>query len=257
MKVASNEFIDFLYYTKLPKVYRDYDRKVDMALYRYLQALIDGGYGYIITSVNNLLDIFNPSLCPKECLPYFCQSFGISYYDEIPEIYWRRLLSNIGEILHRRGTYSCIKYLVRALTGLDVLLYYKRGYNEDHTRYGRFLKATLQANDIGTIMNLEVTTNVVQKFIKEFVPHYITSVEVDAKIHRQLLQTNLNRVGLITNVVSAKLSPFVGVYLEMKTPLFRAGLISTTKLSSIDPSRKGGNDNDPVVGVGLVGYMTI
>ena len=35
------------------------------------------------------------------------------------------------------------------------------------------------------------------------------------------------------------------------------GTISTTKLSSIDPARKGGNDNDPTVGVGLVGYMTI
>lgn len=235
MAISSKEYVDFLYNAKLPQVYRDYDRDVEYALYRYLQALVDGGYGYIIESVNGLLDLFNPSVCPVECLPYFCQSFGITYYAEIPEIYWRRLLANIGEIIHRRGTYSCIKYLVRALTGLDVLLYYKRGYNETHTAYGRFLTAMLQSEDVDTILNMEVATTVVQKFIQEFVPHYITSVKVGANIKTQLVQTEYVRKGFISNGSSTQIFPFRSAMEDVKTTYYRGFILGSSCTVTLVP----------------------
>ena len=236
MQISSKVFIDHLYYNKLPKVYRDYDSQIGLPLYRYLTALLDGGYGYILKSINDLTDLFDPELCPKVCLPYMCRSFGLTYYSDIPEIYWRRLLSNIGEIMKRRGTYSCIKYLVRALTGLNVTLSYRRGYNDDNTKYGRFLTATISANDVNNILNLDVTTKVIEKFINEFVPYYITSVDVAADIKTQIFSTTLVRYGTVTQNISSKILPFASKDEDVKDYYYRGGLVCGGSFAVLKPN---------------------
>ena len=235
MKVVPKVFIDHLYYNKLPKVYRDYDSQIGLPFYRYLTALLDGGYGYIVESVNTLTDLFDPEVCPKECLPLLCKSFGLPYYSSIPEVYWRRFLANIGEIMRRRGTYSCIKYLIRALTGLNVALSYRRGYNEDNTKYGRFLTATISANDVNNILNLDVTTKVIEKFVKEFVPYYITSVDVTADITTQILQTSTVRYGAMTQSISSKLLPFANNSEKVEKYYYRGGLIYGESFAVLKP----------------------
>lgn len=235
MKVNPKVFIDHLYYNKLPKVYRDYDSQIGLPLYRYLTALLDGGYGYILESINTLTDLFDPEVCPTECIPLLCKSFGLPYYSDIPEVYWRRLLANIGEIMKRRGTYSCIKYLIRVLSGLNVALSYKRGYNEDNTEYGRFLIANISAEDVSNILNLDVTTRVIEKFIREFVPHYITTVEVTAEINTQVLETTLLRTPSMTQSTNAKLFPFTSTEGEIRDYYYRGGLIYSESLAVLKP----------------------
>ena len=44
---------DFMYYHKLPEVYRIFDEPLGKPLYRYLQSLIDSGYADLVYSLSS------------------------------------------------------------------------------------------------------------------------------------------------------------------------------------------------------------
>lgn len=197
--ITSDQLLDFLYTQKLPQVYRDMDSSLlTLPLKRYLSALIEGGFEDAIKDTDNLLSLLDPETCPDEFVPYLCQSFGLDYSEDIDVVYQRRLLLNIGEIVRRRGTYSCVRFLSRALTGLEVDLTYQRGYNEDTK--GRYLFVTLLANSIDEVNNLDTSVFVMQRYISSQIPFYIIP-QVNTEVATQILQNDTYYGGAVQSSI--------------------------------------------------------
>lgn len=178
---------DFIYYHKLPQVYRTFDSPLGSPLYRYLQSLIEGGYADLINNntkgyrgVENLLDLIDPQTCPDEFLPYYCKSMGIEWFPDLitakrGTYYLRTFLCNIGEIYKRRGTESVVGYIARTLTEMDVILRYERVFNPDKTTKARILWVELQAHTLEEIENVDISTKVIKRFVDTQVPYYLTT----------------------------------------------------------------------------------
>lgn len=188
-------FTDFIYYNKLPKVYRDYDYPLRGSfekgpLYRYLQSIIEGGYANLVYNatqgergIENLFELINPETCPSEFLPIYCESMGIQWFQDLivepsegvdPYYFMRTFLSNIGEVYKRRGTESIVKYIAKVLTSKDVKLKYTRNMIRGVTQ-SRVLWVELQVNTPEEISQVGFNSEVIQRFINTQIPYYLTS----------------------------------------------------------------------------------
>ena len=197
--MTSTDLINHLYYKKLPQIYRDMDTSLmTKPFYRYLSALIDGGYAEALSDVDNLLDLIDPQKCPGEFLPMLCSSFGLTYFEDINPIYQRKFLQNIGEITRRRGTYSCVKFIAKVLTGLDVEL----GYERNST--GRHLTVMLLAKTLEDISNIDTSINVIARYIQTQIPYYITT-HINSRVASQNIENKLYTANAITSYAHYKL----------------------------------------------------
>ena len=181
---------DFLYYHKLPEVYRVFDEPLGKPLYRYLQSMLEGGYADLINNatkgyrgLENLLELVDPKTCPDEFLPYYCKSMGIEWFpdlitEERGTYYLRTFLCNVGEIYKRRGTDSVVKYIAKVLTEMDVKLRYERVFNSDRTTKARILWVELQAHTQEEIDNIGINAKVIKRYVDTQIPYYITSAIV-------------------------------------------------------------------------------
>ena len=170
--MTNDVFVELLYERRLPKVYRDYDReKAQLALKRYLQALTDGGFGLVLTDVEESLYLIDPELCPDEYVPFLIKSFGLPYYPDIDLKYQRRVLANIGGLVKRRGTYAGVRFLSKILSGMECDLEYFRGYHLE--KYGRYLVITLLAMTTEQIRDMEISAYLMSRYVKEILPYYI------------------------------------------------------------------------------------
>lgn len=170
MKVT--DFSDFLY-NKLPKVYRDEDQKIGYPLKRYLEALVEGGFAHIIEGVNEFITLIDPDKIPEEFLPHLCNSFGLTYFPDLDSTYQRKFLSNVGEIMKRRGTYAGIHYLAKSLTGLDSELSFIHEY-EGHQ--GNFLLISIVSESAKDFDNIEVSMKAIQDYVGYQIPYFITPI---------------------------------------------------------------------------------
>lgn len=201
--MTSKQLVDYLYYRKLPQLYRDADEGLgDFPLYRYLSAIIEGGYSLALNDINGLLDLVDPQKCPEDFLPYFCNSFGLEYFEDIDSVYQRKMLANIGEIVRRRGTYSCVRFLVRALTGMNVELEYIRGEYEGIQ--GRHLIITLLAESIDQINNMDTSRFVVERYVQTQIPYYIYP-HIYSRIATQEVKSKVYRANVISTYTSYRL----------------------------------------------------
>ena len=164
MKISPKSLIDFLYSRKLPQIYREEDAKIKYPLKRFLEALSEGGYAGVIEDIEKSLLLTDPNLIPDELFPYLCESFGLEYFPDIDIEYQRRFLFNFGELSKRRGTFSSVHYLTRALTGLESELSV-----EDNV-----LNIVLLVKDIEQSKNIEPSRKVIENYISTQVPYYIT-----------------------------------------------------------------------------------
>ena len=201
MALTSADLLQYAYFRCLPEIYRDEDKNLGYPLYRYLQTIILGGYELSVQDIENLLNLVDPENCPEEFFPFLYESFGLEYYPDVAVDYHRKLLMNYGELKRRRGTYSCIKFLVRVLTSLDVKLRYFRGEHQDV--YGRYLVVSLQAKTIEDILNLDNDSALIQKFLGLFIPYYITVI-VEGEVVTQEVRTKIYRANAITSYASYK-----------------------------------------------------
>lgn len=174
MSITSKDMLDLLYNKKLPQVYRDEDKRIGYPLKRYLESLIDGGYYGSIKDIEKLMTLVDPLSIPEEFLQYLCESFGLSYFPDIEATYQRKFLLNIGEIVKRRGTFSCVKYLARALTGFDVELSYFEGVHNGVD--GNYLFINLLAKDLEQLKNIDISMEVISKYVSGQIPYYIRPV---------------------------------------------------------------------------------
>lgn len=170
-ELTDEMLLDLLYNRKLPEVYRSVDVP-KLYLQRYLNALIDGGYGVTSLEARDIIKLVDPDNCPEEFLPYLVESFGITYFEDILPKYQRRIVANIGELIRRRGTYSGVTFLVRVLSGMNCTLEYFRGTYQGEE--GRFLIVTMKAETTEQISEMDMSSYVVSQYVTEFVPFYIT-----------------------------------------------------------------------------------
>lgn len=170
MKVT--DFSDFLY-NKLPKVYRDEDQKIGYPLKRYLEALVEGGFAHIIEGVNEFITLIDPDKIPEEFLPHLCNSFGLTYFPDLDSTYQRKFLSNVGEIMKRRGTYAGIHYLAKSLTGLDSELSFIHEYEGQQ---GNFLLISIVSESAKDFDNIEVSMKAIQDYVGYQIPYFITPI---------------------------------------------------------------------------------
>lgn len=103
-------------YDTLPHLYHSEDEMVDFALKRYLQALADGGYAYVIDELNGILNLNDPTKTPAEVLPVLFEQYGLPIFNGIPEAYLRKLLPILRDLYARKGATTVIEYLTSIIS---------------------------------------------------------------------------------------------------------------------------------------------
>ena len=204
--IDKHSYVGYLY-NKLPAVYREEDSKLGSPLYRYLECLCAGGFEQVIEDSNNFLTLINPEKCPAEFFPYLYESFGLTYYQDIPVEYHRKFLSNLGALMKRRGTKTAIRYLVSTLTGFEVDLSYERRYNEEGECIGRFLNVAFLVNSIEEATSVALSAKVIEQFIQSQLPFYITPF-VSALVSTSVLSANDYKGCVVSSQMTAKVYPF-------------------------------------------------
>lgn len=170
--MTSSEFTTYLY-GRLPQIYRDEDQKIGYPLRRYLESLIEGGFSQIISGINEFITLIDPDKIPEEFLPHLCNSFGLTYFPDLDSTYQRKFLSNVGEIMKRRGTYAGIHYLAKSLTGLESELEFRHDY-EGET--GNFLLIFIVSESARDFDNIEVSMKAIQEYVGYQIPFFVTPV---------------------------------------------------------------------------------
>ena len=186
MSITSKDMLNLLYHKRLPQVYRDEDARLGEPLKRYLLSLIEGGYCGTISDIENTLLLIDPNKIPDKFFPYFCESMGLVYFPDIDIYYQRKFLSNVGELIRRRGTFSCIHYLVKTLTGLECRLEYFEGVHEEQD--GNYLFVTLLAKNLEQLDRISTSMKIVEDYISYFIPYYILPV-VSSTIDTQVVRS--------------------------------------------------------------------
>ena len=204
MALTSADLLQYIYYRCLPAVYREEDAQLGLPLYRYLQSITFGGVELVLTDIENLITLVDPEKCPEKFFPALYQCFGLEYFPDVDIKYHRRFLMNYGELKRRRGTYSCVRFLVRVLTSLNCKLRYLRGTYQGQK--GRHLIIDLQARTIDDILNMENNANIISKFLGLFLPYYIT-VQVEGEIEIQQVSTTYYHGNFLTVYKSYTLRP--------------------------------------------------
>lgn len=170
MILSTEEFANNMINT-LPEFYLAEDLKYDNVLRKYLMSAFVGGADDVLKSINGVRDFSDPLKCPSEDLPTLCESWGIKYEPSIPEMYQRKHLAYIGELYKRKGTFSCIKYLVRTVTGNDCDLVYAK----DPKTGERSFNVTLIAQSVQDITTgkIQKDTYAIQRIVPRFLPFYL------------------------------------------------------------------------------------
>ena len=114
-------FADYLYYKRLPEIYRREDAKVgiDYTLKRYLEALDEGGVQQVFGELLSLYDILDVENCPPEVLPLLSRMLGYNYIEEVDIETERKIIANLIELYKRKGTASVISFITREFTKFD------------------------------------------------------------------------------------------------------------------------------------------
>ena len=75
--LLSEEDFGLKIYNRFPPKYREDDLGQKLALKRYLQALADGGFRYIIQDTNGLLDLKDPDKTSMDALYKLYEQYGL------------------------------------------------------------------------------------------------------------------------------------------------------------------------------------
>jgi hypothetical protein len=163
MYQVSKDLVEY-FYNKLPKAYRSLDAEQNYTLKRYLEAIISGAYKPLLDQTLKLEDLFNVEKCPVEYFPYLCASYGVEYVPFIDIAFQRKFLKNFMELNIRKGTFSCIEYLVRELSGFTLT----------STLVDNVLQLTLYTyEDDSTLLTKQ---GVIENYIENYLPVGITAL---------------------------------------------------------------------------------
>lgn len=156
------QITDFMY-NKLPMIYRRMDTKKQ--LYRYLQAIFEGGLKPTLEAIGNIINLVDPATCPAEFLPILCEQFGLIYLNEVPEKFHRKLLQNIVHLYKIKGTKPCLEFLGRELSGYPCKVVEVEGKDE--------FELQIYTYDDGENPELLLLQDIINKYVYLFSPVYI------------------------------------------------------------------------------------
>ena len=189
------KLLDLLYNKKLPQVYREEDSKIGYPLKRYLESLIEGGYKGAIADIEKILTLFDPNTVSDSLLPFLCESFGLEYFPDIEAKYQRKFVMNFGELVRRRGTFASVRYMIRALTGLE----------SDLSKEGDTLNIVLLAANIEQINNMEISMVVVDNYIRSQIPYFVTP-HITSRVATQVIPSSSYSLSAVTVLKSYQIS---------------------------------------------------
>lgn len=187
-------------YEKFPPKYREDDIGQKFALRRYLEAIGEGGFKYVIDDVNGLLDVVNPDTTEAQNLKYLLEQFGFNEYQGVPEKYFRYLIPQLGVAWSKKGTIDVIEFISSVLSGIsaDISVVEENGVIK--------VKIVLEIEydeDTGRFTFPKITQ--FSQIIKRFLPFYVngevtyTAAEIkfDTKIVYVGAEVFENRVELV------------------------------------------------------------
>ena len=155
-------------YDTLPHLYHSEDEMVDFALKRYLQALADGGYAYVIDELNGILDLNDPTKTPAELLPVLFEQYGLPIFNGIPEAYLRKLLPILRDLYARKGATTVIEYLTSIISDVKSEVIISPDFKEN---YHIDIKLEMDYDQQGA-RDLPDREQLL-RIIKEFLPFFI------------------------------------------------------------------------------------
>jgi P2-related tail formation protein len=204
MIISKESFAQYVY-NLMPEIYRTEDAKHSYVLKKYIDAVIEGGYGHLVEKLNSFTGITNAETCPENLFPYLFESRGLTYQKSINIKYQRKILANLGELNKRRGTYASIRYLVKALTNLEIEMENEKLSSGGHITT-RNLHIRLLVDSLKQVVDMENSVLVVQNYIKSQVPYNITPLVV-AAVKVQVLENEMYRGTAISYGKSYVLTP--------------------------------------------------
>ena len=118
--LLSEEDFGLKIYNRFPPKYREDDLGQKLALKRYLQALADGGFRYIIQDTNGLLDLKDPDKTSMDALYKLYEQYGLEVFHGIPENYLRSLLPYLSTAWSYKGSIAIVEFVCTTLSGIKV-----------------------------------------------------------------------------------------------------------------------------------------
>ena len=170
----ATQFGEYLY-SRLPKVYRDYDVKIERknvetqqietfrTLEEYLKSFALGGFQPLLEDLEAIINLVDPLKCPAQFLPYLLRHFGLDYIDDIPEKFQRRLVQNVVTLYKKKGTIPAVAFLARELSGFGVTIEEK----SDGTIEFALVKLNAYEDEDAELL---LAQDVVQRYIHLFLP---------------------------------------------------------------------------------------
>ena len=177
-------FQEYLF-SKYPNVYRDMDS--NRLLEKFTYALTDPAVP-LIEKIERMYELLSADDCPDEVVHTFYSNFGGEFYAGISLEYQRKFLLNVMDVIKRRGTFECVRYLVSATTGLNVELMYLEDGVDARGWVRRILRVTLLARTLDDSRNMDTSIAVVTELLKGQLPFYLTA-DIRTRIDTQFLQS--------------------------------------------------------------------
>lgn len=103
-------------YNELPEIYRSEDVNYNYPLKRFME-IVGQFYDYLKSVTNMNMILRDPQKIPSHLLPLLSEHYGAFYYHDIPAIYQRRFLSQVGEFIGTKGTEPTLRFIASKLVG--------------------------------------------------------------------------------------------------------------------------------------------
>ena len=107
-------------YNRFPLKYREDDEITKFTLRRYLDAIGEGGFRFLIDDWNGLYELVDPNKSTSEGLQILYEQFGLPVFYGIPEPYLRYFLPHIGEAYSAKGSIDVLDFVLASLAGVQV-----------------------------------------------------------------------------------------------------------------------------------------
>lgn len=168
--ILSSDDFGLQLYNRFPPKYREDDVKEKYALKRYIQAMSDGGYKYIIDDINRLTTLIDPLKVDSKYLPVLFKQFGLEVFNGIPEDYLRYLLPKLGEAWSKKGSLDVVEFIVSSISGV------KTSTSVSYDSKGNpivYVRLEMDYAIGPTTPNLEQLNRILQNFVPSFCDSYI------------------------------------------------------------------------------------
>ena len=152
-------------YNRFPKCYQEEDIYQNYSLKRYLSALSDGGYKFVIEDINRLNNLINSDKIDLKYLDilYAQYGFDMSLIRDMPETFLRKFLLQLGVAYQKKGSIDIIEFVSSTISGIKTKV--EMG-SEDNVNIKLEMDYTLGDNFPEASQLL--------KLIREFTPFYLT-----------------------------------------------------------------------------------